>query len=87
MIYYNINELNILNQRGYKMANAFLKGNLFVNNCPVSIIGNNDNVMVARLADSELWFYGMYSTRKRAEDVAKELGNAVVFEVDNITNK
>lgn len=65
------------------MTNACLKASLFVNNCPASIIGNNDNVMVARLADSELWFYGMYSTRKRAEDVAKELGNAVVFEVES----
>lgn len=65
------------------MANAFLKGNLFVNNCPVSIIGNDDRVMVARLADSKLWFYGMYSTWERAEYVAKELGNAVVFEVES----
>ena len=63
------------------MTNAFLKVNTFVKNCPVSVIGNEDNVMVARLVDSELWYYGMYATWERAEEVAKELGNGVVLEV------
>jgi hypothetical protein len=48
----------------------------------VSIIENEDKVMVARLVDSELWYYGIYATWKRAEEVAKELGNGVVFEID-----
>lgn len=65
------------------MANAFLKVNTFVKNCPVSIIESEDNVMVARLVDSELWYYGMYATWERAEEVAQELGNGVVLEVDN----
>lgn len=65
------------------MAKAFLKVRAFVKNCPVSVIGNEDNVMVARLVDSELWYYGMYSTWERAEEVAKELGNGVILEVDN----
>ena len=65
------------------MAKAFLKVRTFVKNCPVSVIGNEDNVMVARLVDSELWYYGMYATWERAEEVAKELGNGVVLEVED----
>ena len=65
------------------MANAFLKVNTFVKNCPVSIIGSESTVMVARLVDTELWYYGLYDTWERAEEVAKELGNGVVLEVDN----
>lgn len=38
--------------------------------------------MVARLVDAELWYYGVYDTWERAEEVAKELGNGVVFEID-----
>ena len=64
------------------MAKAFLKIRAFIKNCPVSVIGNEDNVMVARLVDSELWDYGMYATWERAEEVAKELGNGVVLEVE-----
>lgn len=64
------------------MTNAFLKVRTFVKNCPVSIIRSEDRVMVARLVDSELWFYGLYATWDRAEEVAKELGNGVVLEVE-----
>ena len=65
------------------MAKAFLTVRTFVKNCPVSIIENEDHVMVARLVDSELWYYGMYATWERAEEVAKELGNGVVLEVED----
>ena len=65
------------------MTNAFLKVRTFVKNCPVSIIENEDKVMVARLVDSELWYYGMYATWEKAEEVAKELGNGVVLEVED----
>jgi hypothetical protein len=64
------------------MATAFLKVRTFVKNCPVSIIENEDNVMVARFVDSELWYYGMYATWERAKKVAKELGNGVILEVE-----
>jgi hypothetical protein len=64
------------------MAKAFLTVRTFVKNCPVGIIENEDKVMVARLVDSELWFYGLYATWDRAEEVAKELGNGVVLEVE-----
>jgi hypothetical protein len=64
------------------MANAYLRVNLFVKNCPIDIIGSDSTVMVARLVDGELWYYGLYDTWERAEEVAKELGNGVVFEID-----
>lgn len=63
------------------MINAFLKVHTFVKNCPMSIIRRDDTIMVARLVDSELWYYGMYATWDKAEEVAKELGNGVVLEV------
>lgn len=65
------------------MVNAYLRVNLFVKNCPISIIRSESTVMVARLVDSELWYYGLYDTWERAEEVAKELGNGIVFEVEN----
>ncbi len=65
------------------MAKAFLKVNTFVKNCPANVIRSGETVMVARLVDSELWYYGLYATWKRAQEVAKELGNGVVLEVDN----
>ena len=64
------------------MTKAFLKVRAFIKNCPVSIIENEDKVMVARLVDAELWYYGMYATWERAEEVAKDLGNGVVLEVE-----
>lgn len=64
------------------MAKAFLTVRTFVKNCPVSIIRSEDRVMVARLVDSELWFYGLYATWERAEQVAKDLGNGVVLEAE-----
>ena len=67
------------------MAKAYIRANLFVKNCPVSIIGSDSTVMVARLVDNELWYYGLYNTWERAEEVAKELGNGVVLEVESET--
>lgn len=69
------------------MVNAYLRVNLFVKNCPVSIIESDSTVMVARLVDGELWYYGLYDTWERAEEVAKELGNGVVFEIDTERGK
>lgn len=65
-------------------SNAFLKVRTFVKNCPVSIIGNDSTVMVARLVDNELWYYGLYDTWERANEVAQELRNGVVFEIDSL---
>ena len=36
--------------------------------------------IVARLVDSELWYYGVYETQERAEEVAEALGNGVVLQ-------
>ena len=68
------------------MANAYLKARLFVKNCPVNVIRSGETVMVARLVDSELWYYGLYATWKRAQEVAKELENGVVLEVEDGNN-
>ncbi len=65
------------------MGKAFLKVRTFVNGCPMNIIGSENTIIVANLVDSELWYYGMYATWERAEEVSKELGNGVVLEVDN----
>ena len=66
------------------MTMAYIQVGVFVKNCPLSIIENKneDNFMVARLVDSELWYYGLYAKWERAEEVAKELGNGVVLEVE-----
>ena len=64
------------------MSNAFLTVRTFVKNCPVNVIRSGETVMVARLVDSELWYYGLYATWKRAQEVAKELENGVVLEVN-----
>lgn len=69
------------------MTYAFLRVNLFVKNCPSSIIENEDTVIVARLVGSELWYYGMYATWERAEEVAEKLGNGVVFEIDHMKSE
>ncbi len=35
--------------------------------------------MVARLVDGELWYYGTYPEKDRADSVAVEIGNGVVL--------
>lgn len=35
--------------------------------------------MVARLVDGELWYYGTYPEKERADSVAVEIGNGVVL--------
>lgn len=48
-----------------------------VNNCPDKDLGIG--YMVARLVDSNLWYYGHYNTMDRAAEVAVALGNGVVL--------
>ena len=36
--------------------------------------------IVARLVDGELWYYGVYETQERAEEVAQTLGNGFVIQ-------
>lgn len=38
--------------------------------------------IVARYEGIELWYYGTYKTRKRAEEVAWEIGNGIVLEAE-----
>ena len=39
-----------------------------------------EGFIVARLVDGELWYYGVYETQERAEEVAQALGNGVVIQ-------
>ena len=64
------------------MGTAIIHGSLFVKNCPVNIIEIEAKFMVARLVDTDLWFYGLYDTNERALEVASKLGNGFVFEVE-----
>lgn len=63
------------------MSKAIIQAEVFVNNCPLNIIDSEAAFMVARIVDSELWYYGMYETFERAKSVAKELENGLVLEV------
>ena len=63
------------------MSKAIIRAEVFVNNCPLSLINREETFMVARNVDSELWYYGMYQTFERAKSVAKELENGIVLEV------
>lgn len=63
------------------MSKAIIQAEVFVNNCPLNIIDSETAFMVARIVDSELWYYGMYETFERAKSVAKELENGLVLEV------
>lgn len=51
--------------------------NLIINNSPET---NEPGFIVSRLVDNELWFYGIYPTRERAEEVAEIVGECVVCE-------
>ena len=47
-----------------------------IKNLTVDTIG----FIVARLVDCDLWYYGVYETQERAEEVAEALGNGVVIQ-------
>lgn len=51
--------------------------NLIINNFPET---NEPGFIVSRFVDNELWFYGIYPTRERAEEVAEIVGECVVCE-------
>lgn len=63
------------------MSKAIIQAEVFVDNCPLNIIDSEATFMVARIVDSELWYYGMYETFERAKSVAKELENGLALEV------
>ena len=55
--------------------------NVDINNVPYDF-GYDDQeygYIVARLVDSKLWWYGVYESFKRAEEVANELEKGVVL--------
>lgn len=51
-----------------------------VNNLPNEV---DEKYVVARIDGIELWFWGSYETRRRAEEVAYELGRAIVLEAES----
>lgn len=65
------------------MSKAIITAKAYVYNTPISIATNEDRFMVARGVDGEMWYYGMYETYERALEVADELTNGVVLEVDH----
>lgn len=40
------------------------------------------NYIVARFCDDDAWFWGAYPTKEKAIEVARELGEAMVFYKD-----
>lgn len=59
-----------------------LTTNIEVLNAPACIKGC---YVVVRYVNSnnapQLWYYGQYDTKDRADYVAKEIGNGIVFEI------
>ena len=56
-------------------------GGYVVNNVPdyaIEAVVDNNEYMVARYVDEELWFYGVYPTNKKADAVAKEVGGIIM---------
>lgn len=49
-----------------------------INNLPIYAKGYN--YIVARDVDGELWFWGAWDDRNKANEAALELGNGVVIE-------
>ncbi len=61
------------------MADCKVKGFLFVNNMPSPKVDHG--YLVARVVDGELWYYGLYDLKDRADKAAAEIGNGIVVEV------
>ena len=56
-----------------------VSGFMKVNNMPAY----REKYLVVTLVDGELWFYGMYADKSRAEVAAAESDNRFIMEVDN----
>lgn len=61
------------------MIDCKIKGYLFVNNMPDTRL--NHGHLVVRVVDGELWYYGLYERKDRADKAAVEIGNGIVVEV------
>lgn len=66
------------------MIEFVIDGRLRARNIPNHPI--KSGYMVARAADAELWYYGLYETYKRAEQIAIEIGNGIVVEIKEENN-
>jgi hypothetical protein len=55
-----------------------------INNVPEYVSdGTEKGLMVVRLVDTSLWYYGIFEDFKQATDVAEIIGNGLVLEVNN----
>ena len=55
-----------------------------INNVPEYVSdGTEKGLMVVRLVDASLWYYGIFEDFKQATDVAEIIGNGLVLEVNN----
>lgn len=55
-----------------------------INNVPEYVSdGTEKGLMVVRLVDTSLWYYGIFEDNKTATDVAEIIGNGLVLEVNN----
>ena len=61
------------------MTDNRVLGYLRVNNMPSNRI--KDGFLVCRVVDGELWYYGLYDLKDRADKAAAEIGNGIVVEV------
>ena len=68
-------------EKEIKLINDNVTVKTFIRNLPVSFGAYSSGFMVARLDGIDLWYYGIYNDKERAENVAREIGNGVVFEL------
>lgn len=62
------------------MNNDVIDAKVFVHNLPTQKIVNGAFVVV-RVVDTEFWYYGTWSNKETAQDVAVEIGNGVVLQI------
>lgn len=54
---------------------------IHVNNLPHDDFGTGYMVVRRGEHDASLWYYGFYQDKKRAQEIAVEVGNGIVLEI------
>lgn len=52
-----------------------------ISNMSINALDKEGYLVVRRDNDSALWYYGLYSTKEFAREVACEIGNGIVLEM------
>ena len=60
------------------MNNKTIDAKVFIHNLPQEII---HGFMVVRNDEGDLWYYGTYAKKDKAQETAAVLGNGLVLEV------